>query len=214
MTLLDKAALLVTGLIALYLLWYFWRDLKSGTRATGPAAAYMTGFGVLLVAGLLLIGFGYGVLEHRLVVVVASLIPVSLSLGLVMEFLPGYTKGYGTFALVGLLALAVTRMTGPAGLATVTLVIVHAIAGLIIFALPFYMAFGERAPRPFAWVGVGGGLIGIGGVALAFLKAGMPILPASFIFAILAPLLLLMTASFAWGFVAGSATAAPKSPAS
>lgn len=56
----------------------------------------------------------------------------------------------------------------------------------------------------FAWVGAGGALIGIGGIALAFLKAGVPILPASFIFAILAPLLLLMTASFAWGFRAGA----------
>jgi hypothetical protein len=46
-------------------------------------------------------------------------------------------------------------------------------------------------------------LIGLGGIALAFLSVGSQLLFFSkdFVFTILAPLLLLMTLAFAWGFM-------------
>ena len=50
---------------------------------------------------------------------------------------------------------------------------------------------------------LGVGAIGLGGIALAFLKAGRQFLFFSeeVVFAILAPLLLLMVLAFAWGFI-------------
>ncbi|MEW6232573.1 MAG: hypothetical protein AB1566_09720 [Chloroflexota bacterium] len=53
---------------------------------------YLVAFVVLLAAGLLLIVFGYGILQSQLVVIVAVLIPAGLSLGLVAEFLPGQAR--------------------------------------------------------------------------------------------------------------------------
>ncbi|MBK5107088.1 MAG: hypothetical protein JJE12_03115 [Anaerolineales bacterium] len=49
---------------------------------------------------------------------------------------------------------------------------------------------------------VGGALIGIGGIALAFLTAGTQLLffDRALVLQILAPLLLLMTLAFTWGF--------------
>jgi hypothetical protein len=46
-------------------------------------------------------------------------------------------------------------------------------------------------------------LIGLGGIALAFLKTDRQLLffSADFVFTILAPLLLLMATAFGWGFV-------------
>lgn len=210
MTWFDKATLLVTGLTALYMIWRFTQDLRSGTRPSRSALSYITSFAVLLVSGLLLIALGYGVLSHPLVVVVASLIPVTLSAGLVAEYAPVQARTYNIFAVVGLLALAVTRFAGPRPLAIATLIVVHGVAGLIIFGLPLWLAAQRRAPGRFAWVGVGGALIGVGGIALAFLKAGKPILSADTIFLILAPLLLAMTASFAAGFL-GSGTPSGRS---
>ncbi|MFO7172027.1 MAG: hypothetical protein DIU70_003530 [Bacillota bacterium] len=204
MNLFDKAVLLITGLTALYMVWRFAQDLQAGRRPPLSAAYYITAFSVLLASGLLLIAFGYGILESRMVVVVASLIPVALSLGLVTEHAPSYGRAYTIFAVLGLIALAATRFAGPRPLAILTLILVHGIAGLIIFGLPLWLSFKGLAPGGFAWVGVGGGLIGIGGIALAFLKAGKPILPAEVILLILAPLLLLMTASFAAGFLASA----------
>lgn len=199
---LDQLLLLVTGLLALYLMIYFFRSYR---QVAGPLASlsYGVAFTVLLVAGLLLIGLGYGVLANPLVVIVATFIPLALSFGLVAQFYPNYQRAYLAFSVLGLLLIAVTRFTGPSGLATAVLATVHTVAGLIIFFLPLIVCQQGRMPWVFALVTVGGGLIGVGGIALAFLKAGKPILPASFIFAILAPLLLLMTGSFAWGFLRG-----------
>jgi hypothetical protein len=55
--------------------------------------------------------------------------------------------------------------------------------------------------RPgFSLVGVGGGLIGLGGLLLSFLRAGRPILSRVMILRLLPGLLLLMTAAFVAGF--------------
>jgi len=201
MGIFDRPVLLLTGLVAIYLIWRFIKRYRQTEKMHD--IYYMIGFGVLLVAGLLLIAFTYAALENPLVVIVAVLIPAGISLGLVGEFLPQYEKRYLTFALIGLVLITITRFTGPAGLATVVLVIVHSVAGLLIFGLPLWAVKQNKAPSGFELVTVGGTLIGLGGIALAFLKTGGQLLFFSgpFVMAILAPLLLLMTLAFTWGFV-------------
>jgi hypothetical protein len=81
------------------------------------------------------------------------------------------------------------------------------VAGLAIFLGPFLAmktADGKEPAKGFWWVGVGGALIGIGGIELAFLTTGKPlfgIFTADLVYNILAPLLLLMTLAFTYGFV-------------
>lgn len=201
MNLLDQIILLVTGLIALYLLWRFYNHYRS--YRAGFDIPFMIAFTVLLVAGLLLIFLTYAVLENPLVIIVAALIPLALSYGLVRQFVPQYAKSYLIFAVIGFLALAITRLAMPGLPATLVLIIVHTVAGLTIFLLPFWAVNQKLAPPGFVGVGIGGALIGIGGIALAFLKTGSQLLffNTAVVFAILAPLLLLMTLAFAWGFV-------------
>jgi len=201
MTLFDRIILLATGLVAIYLLWRFLTRYRKARKMHD--IYYMVSFGVLLVAGLLLIAFTYDALASPWVVIVAVLIPAGLSLGLVAEFCPKCEKAYLVFALLGLIAIAITRFTGPAGLATTVLVIVHSVAGLLVFVLPILAIRQGKAPGAFIWVTVGGVLIGLGGIALAFLKTGRQLLFFSegLVFTILAPLLLLMALAFAWGFV-------------
>jgi hypothetical protein len=201
MTLLDRIFLLLTGLVAIYLLWRFISRYRQEKKACD--ISYIVSFGVLLVAGLLLIIFTYSALASPLVVIVAVLIPAGLALGLVAEFYPRYALAYLIFALVGLAAIAVTRFTGPAALATIVLIIVHSVSGLLIFLIPILVLSARRVPGGFIFVTVGGVLIGLGGIALAFLKAGGQLLffSQSFVLAILAPLLLTMTLAYTWGFV-------------
>ena len=119
------------------------------------------------------------------------------------QFMPKYKKAYAWFALIGLLAIAITSIGGMS-LKSIAVPVFHGVAGLIIFGLPLYLCFGAKtAPKGFGMVGVGGLLIGIGGIALAFIVAGKQLLFFSpgFVFTILAPLLLLMTLAFAWGFM-------------
>ena len=194
---LDRILLLLTGLLAAY-------QIVAMDGITGLAGwAYTIAFGVLLVAGLLMIIMGFEVLDSPWVVIVSTIIPLSLSLGLVAEYLPAWTTPYLIFVIVGFLAVVATRLVTPGKLATFTLVIVHGIAGMLIFLLPIVFALSGRANPGFALVGLGGALIGVGGLLLSFLKAGKPILPQKTILTVLPALLLLMTAAFVAGFALG-----------
>ncbi|MGC8855387.1 MAG: hypothetical protein ACP5QU_01170 [Anaerolineae bacterium] len=166
-----------------------------------PVLAYTVSFGVLLVACLLLIILGLDVLESPVVVIVSTIIPLSLSLGLVWEHLVAWRTPYLVFALVGFLAILLTRILPTKGrLPIFVLAVVHGVAGMVIFLLPSVLA-AQGAARPgFALVGLGGALIGLGGLLLSFLKAGRPIVPRATILNILPALLLLMTAAFVAGF--------------
>jgi hypothetical protein len=163
---------------------------------------YMLGFIVLLVSGLLLISLGWGILASPYVLTVASLIPLGISLGIVYQYYPQYKTLYTWFAVIGILAIAFTSISG-SDLKKFAVPIFHGIAGLIIFLGPIKAQMDGKAPKGFFWVGIGGLLIGIGGIALAFLTSGSQLLFFSedFVYTILAPLLLLMSLAFAWGFV-------------
>ena len=200
MNLFDQAMLLLTGLTAIYLIFRFVQD---GT-GKGGNIYYIISFAVLLVSGLLLIFGGWDVLKSPYVIVVAYLIPLGLSIGLVTEFYSKNAKQYLIFGIVGLVLIFLTRIVIDAGgWATIILVVFHSVAGLIIFFVPIFVNKANKAPGGFIFVTVGGTLIGLGGIALAFLKSGSQLLFFSkdFVFTILAPLLLLMTLAYTWGFM-------------
>jgi hypothetical protein len=191
---LDRILLLITGLLSAY-------QIAVGIEGLGNLAVtcYTIAFGVLLVASLILIILGFEALESPLVVVIAALIPLSLSLGLISQYVPTYQGGYMVFAALGFLALVVTRYLTPGKTATIALSLVHGSAGLVIFALPIVLGLQGKTRPGFVLVGIGGGLIGIGGLLLAFLRSGRPLLSAKTIYTMLPVLLLIMTAAFVAG---------------
>jgi hypothetical protein len=191
---LDRILLLATGLLAAY-------QVAAGMDGMDPLTIwfYTVSFGTLLVAGLLLIILGFEGLEKQAVVIVSTLIPLSLSLGLVSEHMVEYTIPYLIFCGVGFIAIAITRFSVTGRIATIVLAVVHGIAGLIIFLLPIFLSIQGAMPAGFALVGLGGAVIGLGGLLLAFLKAGKPILSQKTILTLLPGLLFLMTAAFVSG---------------
>ena len=171
--------------------------------ASIPMIAYTVGFGVLLVSGLLLIILGLEVLDSPIVVIVSTIIPLSLSLGLIWEHLAAFRTLYLVFTILGFLAIVFTRSVPIKNkLPVLVLASVHGIAGMIIFLLPVIMAIRGSSQPAFSLVGLGGALIGLGGLLLSFLKAGKPILSRNTILKILPGLLLLTTAAFVVGFSA------------
>lgn len=192
---LDRIILLITGLLAAYL-------IVMGVEGLPILAtwAYASAFGVLLIAILLMIINGFDVLDSPLVVIVAAIIPLGLSLGMVIENLPpDWHLPYLAFVVIGFLAILLTRFLIPERGATIVLAFVHGIAGLLIVGLPIALVLqGVKAPM-YLFMSVGGALIGIGGMLLAFLKSGRPILSAERIFVLLPWILLLMSASFVLG---------------
>ena len=196
-SILDRILLLITGLLAAY-------QIVVGMKNAGTLAisAYTVAFGVLLGAGLLIIILVFDVLDSPLVVIVSTIIPLSLSLGLVSQYLPSWQAAYIIFVVVGFLLVVYSRYKMEGAMAVIPLASVHGIAGMTIFLLPIIFSIQGKAANGFFWVGIGGALIGIGGLLLAFLKSGKAILSKKTILTVLPGLLLLMAAAFMVGFAA------------
>lgn len=194
---IDNLFLLVTGLMAAYLCWYFYR--RYTLHKALHNLYYLMGFAVLLVSGLLLIFLGLDILASPYVLTVASLIPLGISMGVAEEYYPAWKKAFKWFAVIGFLAIAVTSISGLETLKKIAVPLFHGVAGFVIFLGPF---FAKGAPKGFFWVGIGGLLIGLGGIALAFISIGKQLLffSPALVAIILTPLLFLMTGAFALGF--------------
>ena len=194
-SILDRILLLVTGLLAVYQIAFVIDDFS-----TLPLITYTIAFGVLLVAGLLIIILGFEVLDSPLVVIVSTIIPLTLSLGLVWQHLASFRVLYLVFVIIGFLAIVITRSFPMSSkLPTIVLAFVHGVAGLTIFLLPIILSMQGQVNPLFSVVGIGGALIGVGGLLLSFLKVGKPILSRETILKVLPGLLLLMTLCFVIG---------------
>jgi hypothetical protein len=194
---MDNLFLLITGLLAAYLCWYFYQ--RYTLHKALHNLYYLMGFAVLLVSGLLLIFLGLDILASPYVLTVASLIPLGISMGVAEEYYPAWKKAFKWFAVVGFLAIAITSIAGLDTLKKIAVPLFHGVAGFVIFLGPFSA---KGAPKGFWWVGVGGLLIGLGGIALAFLSVGRQLLffSPALVAVILTPLLFLMTGAFTLGF--------------
>jgi len=193
----DIVFLLPTGLIAAYLCWYFFQRYQLHKALHN--LYYLMGFAVLLVSGLLLIFLGLGILKSPYVLTVASLIPLGISMGIAEEYFPTWKKAFKWFAVIGFLAIAITSIGSMDSLKKIAVPLFHGVAGLVIFIGPF---IAKGVPKGFWWVGIGGLLIGLGGIALAFITLGKQLLFFSpeFVTLILTPLLFLMSGAYALGF--------------
>lgn len=194
---IDNLFLLVTGLLAAYLCWFFYQRYNQNKALHN--LYYLMGFAVLLVSGLLLIFLGLDILASPYVLTVASLIPLGISMGLAEEYFPAWKKAFKWFAVIGFLAIAITSIGGMDMLKKIAVPLFHGVAGLVIFLGPF---LAKGTPKGFWWVGIGGLLIGLGGIALAFISVGAQLLffSPSFVMLILTPLIFLMTGAYTLGF--------------
>lgn len=196
---LDRTLLLLTVLLASY-------QVSAGIDGftAMPIVAYTIAFGVILIAALLIFILGIEVLDSPIVVIVSTIIPLSLAVGLVWQHLASMRTSYLIFAIVGFLAVTLTRSIQMQNkLPVIILAIAHGIAGLTIFLLPIVIAMQGQVKPLFALVGIGGALIGSGGLLLSFQKTGKPILSRDTIMRVFPILLLLTTALFVAGFKFG-----------
>ena len=158
-------------------------------------------FLVLFVSGILIILNGFIILKEPLIPVVAALIPACLAIGLLYALYDDKPWGmyYAIFALVMIVLLAVVRLDlidGLSEMSSIVLMGLHIPSGLIISLLPLYAAFiSKDISTSGALFGIGGLLMSVGGVLLAFVAIGNEILSEAQIFEIL-PILLVIVGLF------------------
>jgi len=201
-SILDQGLLLLTGLTAVYLIYRFIQVFKERKDNKKHFIPLMVSFAVLFVSGVLVILFDFEVLGRPEIKIVATLIPFGIAIGLMCEFYKKYAQFYKVFLLIGFILIILlnyevidTKLVYP---------IFHSIAGLTIFFVPILAVKNKLANKGFIGVTIGGAIIGIGGIALAFLGAGKPLLgifTGELVFAILTTILLTMTLGFTYGYV-------------
>jgi len=201
-TILDRVLLLLTGIVAVYLIFRFIQETRAAETKPRHNIHYIIAFAVLFVSGVLIIIFGFDILARPCIKTVATILPFALAMGLICEFFKKLRVLYLVVLLGGLILIGLETF----GVFELKIIypIFHAIAGLTIFFVPILAVSKEMAPKGFIWVTVGGAIIGIGGIALAFLGAGKPLLgifTEELVFAILTPILLAMSLGFAYGFM-------------
>jgi len=128
-----------------------------------------------------------------------------MATGLVARFYPEREKVYLSTMLLGIILITISRFMDMGTFAKIIYPIFHAIAGLTIFFIPIMVVKSGTMGKSFYWVTVGGTLIGLGGIALAFLTAGKQLLffSGDFVLMILAPLLFLTAFAYMWGLLRG-----------
>ena len=194
MSVLNRIILLLTGHLAGY-------QIINGINGydVWSMVYYTVAFGVLLLACLLLMIFGFEILNSISVVIVATLIPLSLSLGIISEYFPGLEYLYLFFSVMGLILIFFTRISKKGKTAIIALASVHGIAGIVIVLLPVITTFSGTTGLNYLLVAVGGALIGIAGLILMFIKLGKNILQTNTIYVIFPTLLLITTLFFVLG---------------
>ena len=203
MTMLDRGILLLTGIVAIYMLFVLFKKQKA--KAETENLFFILSFAVLLVSGLILIFTSWDSLLSPFVAVVAGLIPFGFALGLINKFYPKFFKIYLIVLTIGLIMIAVTKFGNVLYHGRIALPVFHAIAGLTIFFVPICAVKSGKAKPAFINVTIGGTFIGLGGIALAFIKNGGQLLFFSplVVLSILAPLLFLTALFFALGLTKG-----------
>ncbi len=194
MSVINRFILLALVLAASYAV------ITSGSSACPMVTwSFTVGFGILVIAGLLLIILGYPVLINPLVMILSTMIPLSFSMGLVAHFYPHFRMAYFGFVVVGLGLVIYTRLAATRRSAALVVAVVHGVSGLVLFGLPIGLTLNQLSTAGILWVSVGSLMIGVAGLLLTFLRVGAPLFPEKRILTIFPSVLLLTTITFLLG---------------
>jgi hypothetical protein len=162
-------------------------------------SAYTIAFGVLVLASIMLLLFGFILLENPFMPVISTLIPMMLSLGLVQDHIPGMIKSYTLLISVLYLISIYARFRATPKTAALVLAIVHGVSGLLLVVMPLVLYFVYGLPARILFIGLAGLVIGVEGSLLAVQKLNFIKIDQNRILAFLPGMVLISTA----GFVAG-----------
>lgn len=199
----NIALLLLTGVVALVMAIYLFRAYVADKKTAH--LFWMISLLVLFVSGVLIILLGFEVLEEPLIPVIAALIPVGIATGLYYALWED--KNYGLiffiYSLVVLVFVTLARLDiFLSDYGTILIMAIHVPSGGSIMLLPVYSAITNMTESASIYFSIGGLLISIGGMLLAFLRLSEPFLgifDADTIFLVLPGLLLIVGAFFVLG---------------
>jgi len=195
MSVLNRIIFLFAGLLAGYQII---AGMDSYSNLT--TALYTISFGLLLLASLLLLLMGFEIMENDFVAVVATLIPITLSLGLVTDKLEN-AFFYSILISVTFVVAVYLRFFSAGKVALLSLGAIHLLSGSVVFFLPIVLFLKGRAEAHILMISLGGIIIGTAGFALGFLKTGKLVDMKEKIFSLFPTILFLTTLAFVIGLM-------------
>ena len=194
-SIINRIIFLLTGHLAGYMVVAGMEDFSDLT-----VLYYSIAFGVLLLSSLLIMLFGFEILKYNGVIVSAMLIPLSLSLGLINQYLPEIHYIYLIFGIIGMTAVLISIYYKYKKTKIIIISLVHGIPGMILVILPIFLVLKSIIQNhSIILVSVGALIISLAGILHTFLKIGKPIIPEQKFYKLF-PLILFSATVF---FVAG-----------
>jgi len=190
----NKIMFLLTGHLAGY-------KVVSGMQPYSDLTTfyYTISFGMLVLACLLLMLLGFDILKNKSALILAMLIPVGLSLGIINQYLPQVHYMYLIVSIIGMTMLIFFRLYSAEKISGIILSLVHGISGIIIVWMPLVLFLNGKHDGFMLLVSLGGIIIGLKGILLASLKMGKPIIQAEKLYSYFPAVLFLASASFVVG---------------
>ena len=191
---INRIVFLITGIIA-------GSKIISGmdTYSDLTTFYFTVAFGVLLLACLLLLLMGFEIMENNFVAIVAALIPISLSLGMINNRLSEYHLIYAIIIGIAFLIAIYLRFYGAEKIASLSFGFIHGVSGIVIVLIPIVFLLNGSVEAQYGFVSLGGIFIGIGGMLMAFIKAGKPILSKEKVLSLFPVILFFATTAFVVG---------------
>jgi len=176
-------------------------EIVSGIEDCGtiPIAYYTFSYGIFLVSALLMLLMGVDIIEHDVAALAASSLPLGFSMGLVSAYLLEYHLAYSSIVSILYAGLIIQKIRHKDKSALLFQILLHGLTGLLLFIVPLVLIIQGTVDLSFLGVSIGTGLVAIGGLALAFLKSGKPILTKDQIYMIFPGVLLLSVFAFSVG---------------
>ena len=160
---------------------------------------YTVSFGALVLVSIMLILFGLELSTSRFVPIITHLIPITLSLELIHEYVPQMTFSYsfllGLFYLISVWA----RFTVSEKTAALVLALVHGLSGMMLIVLPVVLVAYYGLPLQLLLISLGGLIIGLEGIFLIIQKMGFLKMSLNTVFSRFPIMLLLATLAFVSG---------------
>ncbi len=192
-SILGRIIYLLTGHVAGYQII---KGMENYSNLT--TTLYTISFGLLLLACLLLLLMGFEIMENNYIAVIASLIPITLSLGLVTDKLENSTI-YSVIISVSFLIAVALRLFSSGKIQSLSIGAIHFLSGSVIFFLPIILFYTSVAEIQIMMISLGGVIIGSGGMLLGLLKAGKSILEKEKVVNLFPLILFLTTTAFVIG---------------
>jgi len=195
--------LLITGIVALLFTVFLVLDFVKNKKFYHLFIA--VAFFVVFAAGILLVAFNnFLVLLSPVVSFLGVFIPGGIASALFFNSVfekNGKKIGlaFAGYIVIMSIVILITKSIG-SPIASIMVMLAHIPSGLAIVILPILVYLKDKEWTALL-VSIGGALISVAGMLLAFLVSGSELIPQDFVFNLLPWILLVVSACFAFGFL-------------